>query len=73
MEALRRDTTSILTESASRKLSPASARDLVSYLKFIAEEFDRQSEIDASVNTLSDEDLLASAKAIIESRSKSAS
>lgn len=66
MEALRRDAKTILMESAARKLSPASARDLVAYLKFLVDEQERQASVDSEANKMSDEELRNHAKAILK-------
>lgn len=67
MEALRRDVKAILMESAAKKLSPASARDLVSYIKLLAEEVERQEKIDAGASKMTNEELIEHAKAILRS------
>lgn len=73
MEALRRDVKAILMESAAKKLSPASARDLVSYIKLLAEEVERQDKADASASKMTNEELIEHAKAILKGDPSAAS
>lgn len=73
MEALRRDAKTILMESAAKKLSPASARDLVAYLKFLVDEQERQESADQEANKMTDEELRKHAEAILKGDTKSTS
>ena len=56
-EALRRDTNHIINESASKKLSPSSARDLVAYLKLAAEIREAEEKAAKALPKLSTEEL----------------
>lgn len=55
-EILRREITNLMIESSSKKLSPASAKDLVAYIKLLSELKAEQSE---TLEGLSDEQLKA--------------
>ena len=65
-EAIRRDLTHIFTEVSARKLSPSSARDLVSYVKLLAEILEEQEEAGEELSKTSEEELKKLAKELIE-------
>lgn len=54
-EILRREITNLLIESSTKKLSPASARDAVSYVKLLSE---LKAAQDKELNNLTEEELL---------------
>lgn len=59
-EILRREISNLLMESSSKKLSPASARDLTAYIKLLHELKNEKAKL---LSEMSDEELLkASAK-----------
>lgn len=58
-EILRREIANLMSESSSKKLAPASARDLVAYIKLLSELLAAQKQ---ELANMSDEDLQKLAK-----------
>jgi septation ring formation regulator EzrA len=66
LEAMRRDVNHIFGAVSEKKLVPASARDLVAYVKLLTDIQKAQSKADESVDSLSNEELKAHAKALLK-------
>lgn len=62
-EIVRREIMNLMSESSGKKLSPASARDLVAYVKLLSE---IKMERDKALSDMSDEEL----KKIVDTQSK---
>jgi hypothetical protein len=64
--AIQRDIKNIVLESSSRKLSPASARDLVNYYKVLREDQRQQAKDDAELAKMTDDELKERIKSLLE-------
>lgn len=65
LEAMRRDLKHIFTEVSNKKLSPASARDLVAYVKLMAEVRTASSKLGELLSEKSEEELKQLAKDLL--------
>lgn len=72
-EAMRRDINHIFVEVAGRKLAPASARDLVAYVKLLSEVVEEESEDTKDLEKLPDSELKELAKKLIDDKTNKSS
>lgn len=72
-EAMRRDINHIFVEVAGKKLAPASARDLVAYVKLLSEVVEEESEDTKDLEKLPDSELKELAKKLIDDKTNKSS